>query len=306
MMQLQYDENLIESAVLVCASGKRSGAPPAQVRRFHNERERLYSILDPDERNSAFFQLNLSWFREWGLEQALRDSLNEFQLLTAALNTAAFRRAVQRHDEGAELFVNGSARSAIVSLRAERFADDGDFASFLRHELTHLSDMVDPAFGYEPEIELAKHPAQERLVRERYRLLWDITIDGRLSRRDELPKAVRDQHRKQFERAYGFWDSAAVDVTFRSLWDAKQPRHSLLLELASDPRGLRFAHKPAPGALCPLCGFPTFHWFQAEKVTAQIREAVAAEFPEWTDEQGICNRCFEMYHVSACTHVSAA
>ena len=306
MMQLQYDEILIESAVLVCARGKRSDAPPAQVRRFHKERERLYSILDPDERNSAFFELNLSWFREWGLEQALHESLNEFPLLATALKTAAFRRARQRREEGAELFVNGSARSAIIALRPERFADDGGLTTFLRHELTHLSDMVDPAFAYEPEIGFAKHPAQERLVRERYRLLWDITIDGRISTRNELPKTVRDHHWKQFERAYGFWDPPAIDATFRSLWDGEHPRHSRLIELASDPRGLRFAHKPAPGALCPLCGFPTFHWVPQDKVSAKIREAAAAEFPAWTEEQGICNRCFEMYQVSACNHVSVA
>jgi hypothetical protein len=298
MMQLQYDENLIESAVFICAKGRRLGAPPAQVRRFHKERERLYSILDPDERNSAFFQLNLSWFREWGLERALQDLLGGFPLLFRGLRIAAFRGTVQRSEEGAELFVNGSARSAVIALRAERFADNGNLETFLRHEFTHLSDMLDPAFGYQPDTGLSRHPSQERLIRERYRLLWDITIDGRLASGGNVPCVTRDQHWNQFKRAYGFWDASTLETTFHSLWSEKQPRHSRLLELASDPRGLRFVHKPSPGALCPLCAFPTFHWIPKERITKQLRDAITSEFPEWTEEQGLCNRCFEVYEVA--------
>jgi hypothetical protein len=175
---------------------------------------------------------------------------------------------------------------------------------FLRHEFTHLSDMLDPAFGYEPDTGRPKHPSQERLIRERYRLLWDITIDGRLATRGQPPCAARDQHWTQFKRAYGFWEASTLEQTFDSLWSEKQPRHARLLELASDPRGLRFAHKPSPGALCPLCGFPTFHWIPEEQITTPVLEAVATEFPEWTPEQGICNRCCEVYQAARPDHAA--
>ena len=63
-MELRYDDDFLEGAVFICANSRRHGPPPLQVRRFHHTRERLYAILDPDERNTAFFQLHLEWFRE--------------------------------------------------------------------------------------------------------------------------------------------------------------------------------------------------------------------------------------------------
>ena len=63
-------------------------------------------------------------------------------------------------------------RHGVLALRPERFEREDDFARFLRHELTHLQDMVDPAFGYSPDlVQSGFNTAQRRLTRERYRLL---------------------------------------------------------------------------------------------------------------------------------------
>ena len=67
-MHLRYDEDFVETAVFLCTSGRRRGTSSLQIARFNREREKLYSILDPDERNSAFCRLHLEWFREWGLD----------------------------------------------------------------------------------------------------------------------------------------------------------------------------------------------------------------------------------------------
>src|SRR5262249_54180805 len=149
----------------------------------NGEREKLYSILDPDERNAAFFRMNLAWFREWGLERLLVTLLKEFPLLPPALNLLVFRKARSKNEEGAELYVSAeTGRNGVLAVLTERFGQDGPLTSFLRHELMHLQDMVDPAFGYSPHLDLpGKTAAQQRLMRERYRLLWDITIDGRLT-----------------------------------------------------------------------------------------------------------------------------
>ena len=105
-MQLRYDEDFIEAAVFLCASGRRTGVPALQIARFHREREKLYGILDPDERNTAFFKLHLDWFREWGLEQPLTDVLKDFSLVRDQLGTLAVRKTTGKNDEGAELYVN--------------------------------------------------------------------------------------------------------------------------------------------------------------------------------------------------------
>src|ERR1700752_1878236 len=80
-MQLRYDEDFIEAAVFLCARGQGTGIPRLQILRFDREREKLYSILDPDERNTAFFNLHLSWFREWGLERPFTDILAELAIV---------------------------------------------------------------------------------------------------------------------------------------------------------------------------------------------------------------------------------
>lgn len=296
-LQLRYDEDLVEAAVFLCASGRRKGVPAAQTARFHREREKLYGILDPDERNAAFFKLHLEWFREWDLEKPLLDLLGEFKLLTGAVAAAAFRKARGKNEEGADLFVNEQGRrTAVVALRAERFAQDAALLQYLRHEFTHLHDMVAHAFGYSPELHLPGwNSAQQRLARERYRLLWDITIDGRLAAAGHAPMASREQHSAAFTSAYGFWPPDRQARVFESLWEGITPNHGDLLRLASDPRGLREAQQPVPGAPCPLCGFSTFDWFDPARLVSDITEAILKEFPQWNVAQGLCGRCHSAY-----------
>jgi hypothetical protein len=121
--------------------------------------------------------------------------------------------------------------------------------------------------------------AQRRLASERYRLLWDITIDGRLSASGRRPRVSREQHAAAFARGYCFWPEQRQAQTFAALWSDHAPCHSEFLELIADPRGLREAHRPAQGASCPLCDFPTFAWAEACELTAEIADRIGAEFP---------------------------
>jgi hypothetical protein len=332
-MQLRYDEDFIEAAVFLGASGRRQGVPPLQISRFHREREKLYRILDPDERNSAFFKLHLDWFREWGMEQPLTDTLKEFPLVREQLGVLAVRKTTGKNDEGAELYVNEAGqRTGMLALRPERLAaawsadssppqrgqaaDDPIISEscgaaewkraearapvtlrdYLRHEFMHLHDMLNPDFGYAPALDLPKlNAAQKRLARERYRLLWDITIDGRLTAAGHMPMSTLAQHGAAFARGYSFWPEQKQVETFASFWQCRSPRHADFLALIADPRGVRDAHRPAPGASCPLCDFPTFHWADAATLANGIIERIVTEFKEWSPEQGLCNRCLETY-----------
>lgn len=343
-MQLRYDDDFLEAAVFLCASGRRSGVPSLQITRFHRERERLYAILDPDERNAAFFKLHLDWFREWGLEQPLTEVLAEFPLVREQLAVLAVRKSTGKNDEGAELYVNEAGqRTGLLALKPERLAGQrsADFSplqrgmvesdraipeshdqmtlkqaearapmavhDFLRHEFTHLHDMLDPAFGYSPALDLpGLNAAQIRLARERYRLLWDITIDGRLAAAGHAPLQPREHHAAAFARGCSFWPEQKQAATFNSLWRCRAPRHADFLALIADPRGLRDAHRPAPGAPCPLCDFPTFHWADAGTLPFEIRQRIAAEFPAWLPDQGLCNRCLEAYQAASPSELAPA
>lgn len=306
-MQLRYDEDFIEAAVFLCASGRRKGVPSLQIARFHRAREKLYGILDPDERNSAFFNLHLDWFREWGLEQPLTDVLKEFPLMREQLGALAVRKTTGKNDEGAELYVNEAGqRTGLLALRLERLTNDAALRDYLRHEFTHLHDMLNPAFGYSPALDLpGLNVAQKRLARERYRLLWDITIDGRLVAAGHTAMQPREQHATAFTRGYSFWSEQKQTETFVSLWQCRTPRHADFLGLIADPRGLRDAHRPEPGASCPLCDFPTFHWADTSALSSEVGYRITAEFPTWTAEQGLCGRCLETYVAAATMQLQA-
>lgn len=306
-MQLRYDEDFLEGVVFGCSAGRRKGIPSLQVARFHREREKLYSVLDPEQRNTAFFKLHLDWFREWGLEKLLFDLIKEFPLLSQKLSLLVVRQTRGKTDEGAELYVNDTAQlNAVVALRPEWFVQDLAVKDFLRHEFMHLHDMLDPAFGYSPALQLpGLNPAQQRLARERYCLLWDITIDGRLAASGHSPVQPREKHAAAFARGYSFWPADKQAALFDLLWNCRDPRHDHFLEMIADPRGLRDAQRPSPGASCPLCEFPTFAWAPDERLRPDILRRICAEFPAWQPQQGLCNRCLETYEAVASLVVCA-
>jgi hypothetical protein len=306
-MELRYEDDFLEAAVFVVSRSRSS----LQLRRYHRERERLYLVLDPDDRNDAFFKLHLDWFREWALEQELIRTLDEFPLVRANLNALVFRSARATKDEGAELYVNREhAHSGVVAFRPERFAHVDGLKKFLRHEFTHLHDMLDPAFGYSPTLPSQRqNAAQQRLTRERYRLLWDITIDGRLAgrlRNESTSSSERSaRYQAEFNRAFGFWPESRRKDVFDGLWNDRTPHHSDLLALAADPRGINAVHEPAPGAPCPLCGFSTFNW-AAEEALANAANGIRSEFPDWSPQQGACRRCVDIYKVLAAQSAALA
>lgn len=299
-MHLRYDEDFVEEAVRLCAGGRRKGIASLHIARFHREREKLYELLDPDERNTAFFALHLEWFREWGLEKLLTEGLKEFPLLPKSLHVLAFRKSRGKNDEGAELYVNEAGnRSGVVAMRPERFARESQLKAFLRYELTHLHDMVDPVFGYLPELPTSRSSLnQDRLARERYRLLWDVSIDGRQACAGRHTSATRDQRWSEFTSVFSFWPESRQRDVFESLWNAPTPTHQMLADLVRDPRQLETNTGPQPGGPCPLCGFPTFAWASAACVTQSTMNAIRSEFPHWTPEQGACARCCEIYRVN--------
>jgi hypothetical protein len=302
-MHLRYDEDFVEAGVLLCASGQCPGISSLQIGRYHREREKLYGILDPDERNSAFFRLHLEWFREWGLEAALTEPLREFRLLGSVLTNLVFRKCRGKDDEEAELYINEAGqRTGVIALRAERLAQASALGAILRHEFTHLQDMVDPAFGYRPELPWTGAAlGSQRLARERYRLLWDVCIDGRLTRAGSQTVATRDQRWLAFRDAFPFWEESKQAAIFDSLWRNLDINHESLQKLVSDPRGLEAGSGPRAGAPCPLCGFPTFAWGAEENLTSGAVAAIRGEFPSWAPEHGACSRCLAIYRVKRST-----
>jgi len=209
----------------------------------------------------------------------------------------AFRKARGKNDEGAELYRNADGtRQAIVALQPERFGDDAALERFLHHEFAHLADMVDETFGYSADLESGGQTAsQQRLVRERYRLLWNVSVDGRLIRRGFSTIADKTRRRSEFDRGFGFLEEGRRQAVFDDLWSGRIARHPDLLAIASDPRDMHKYHVPIPGAQCPLCGFAAFHWVDVGTLRPGAQQRVRAEFLGWREDESICARCAEIY-----------
>ena len=296
-MKLLFDDDLIETALSRWAAGVWPESSTLLIRRYHAERERCYSILDPDDRNAAFHRVHRSWFEECGLCERLMLCARHFPQLSRGLASLSFRQARSKSDEGAELYVNlEREQQGIVALRPDRLALHSVLAPWLHHEFMHLNDMLDPAFDYSPELEaLGLTPSEQRCVRERYRLLWDIAIDGRLAQR-QLP-SIADQpaRRSEFDRGYGFLTSERREALFADLWSGRLATHPQLLSLAADPRALSGLQIPVPGAHCPLCGFSAFDWADPQQLPPDALPRIHREFPHWHRTHGLCARCAEIY-----------
>jgi hypothetical protein len=296
---LRYDPRLIEEAVFLALHNHPDG------RQYQKDRERVYEIADARERDRVFGDLNQEWLVRLGLDKAIGQSLAEQPEISSRASSCLVGRVAQAKEEGAELFVAAdeqldsiACRIVSILLRPESMLQPQVLLTFLRHELFHIADMLDPAFAYEPALPKAEGgPTYDTLITNRYRALWDVTINGRMTRRGWLAASAREQQLSDFRDAFPMLGENHEEF-FRPFFDSEQPKHAELVAFAFDPRvasGGRI-HKSASGTHCPLCRFPT-HAYESEPdgLGAAVLEAIAEDFPNWTPSSGLCLQCADLY-----------
>jgi hypothetical protein len=158
--------------------------------------------------------------------------------------------------------------------------------------------MLDPAFTYEPTLPKAEGgPTYDTLITNRYRVLWDVTIAGRMLRRGWCAAAVRDREIDDFHRAFPMLDRECEEF-FERFFDAAQPHHQELAAFAFDPRTAtdNLSNQAVAGTHCSLCRFPT-HAFASEPANlgADVLAAIKEDFPDWTPIKGLCVQCADLY-----------
>jgi len=288
-----FHPRLVEQAVWAALRGR----PDAGA--FHRERERLYDEPDPAARERLFDGLHADWFERLGLAEPVRLALGEQAEALAPARRVVFAPVDGPGREGAELFVASPGEfSVVVTLRPSTLAAAGQVLPLLRRELAHVGDMLDPAFAYEPRLpEQPLGPAHDRRLLERYSILWNASVDGRLVRLGRLEPRVRSERRTEFEIAFACLGPEG-ERCFERIFSGARPPHPELVGLASDPVagfGLRAPSCHDTGR-CPLCGFPTVTLEpDPEDLPDEIRGAIAADFPDWRPERGICPQCAELY-----------
>lgn len=233
---IEYEPRLVEEAVLVTLCGRAAEAE------FRSGRDRLYEIDDPEEREARFRAFHAAWFERLGLGREIQLALEEQPSVAARTARCLVACAPSGRDEEAELFVaseHGAGRrvqrAVVIRLRPETLTIPERLRLLLRRELLHIADMLDPGFGYEPRFDgFAAGPAQKRVLQDRYRVLWDAFVDGRLARLGWAPATIRAERLKDFARTFPGPGERTAEV-FARFFDGKSLTHVELAAFAADP-----------------------------------------------------------------------
>lgn len=291
---------VIEEAVL------RAIAARPEEREFRCQRDRLYRLAE-DEREAAFRELHAEWFTRLALPMPLHSALAELPILAQHCRQCVVTTAPTRMDEGADLLVDGDARTVLIRLRPTAFLDPDALLALLRAELLHVADMVDPVFGYQPALpEEAGGPTYARLLQNRYRALWNVSVAGRLARRGVADDALIARAQRGFAAAFPMLGETAA-AAFKRFFTADTPAHAALVAFAVAPRGVGAGEQLIPGGRCPLCGFPTHApEVEPEHLPADLIARISTAFPAWRPDHGLCRQCADLYRARPMSLAAAA
>ena len=309
MLNILYDPYMVEEIVFSKLREIEGTGNMELYEQYHNLSDRIYELDDEDERSDGFVELNKEFFNTLGFSEVVRGVVNEFPEFHEKIEEIHIRKPTTMIEVGSDLV--DERRKAVIRLFPEQFMDITHLRKFIRHELMHVVDMLGEKFGYK-EGKLAKLPVEETIVREKYKLFWDIFIDSRLEKRGKETVRSKDERFGEFEKLYARLPADGKKAVFEGPWKEENLTHDKAVELAKDftklvavyggtlQEGVKEAKKVLiPGSPCPLCSFPTFNWLDTASLDEQIIRLIKADFPDWQIDDGICDRCAECYTVRA-------
>lgn len=311
MMKIEYEQTLIEQATFLAARRDER-----LERELHQAIDPLYEISDEEKRRRAFEPVFAECFTKLGLERIIVDLIAERPLIGKLVGRCVVREAPRAKVESAELFVRragaGSAisrRTLVIQVCPQSLIDSQRFALRMRRELLHVADMLDERFGYARDtVAPGTGGARQSLLRDRYRVLWDIYVEGRLSRQGLGDKSMAAGVRRSLLQVLSTYDPQGVDGAFDKVFDAPSLTHDDLLARARNPELLLPAcaiseesegssgyPRISPGQPCPLCGFPTHDWFDFGcDAEGTVISAIERSYSGWSTQDGACRQCAEM------------
>lgn len=294
-LPIVFDPALVEEAVLRAVPGH------TDERTFRRQRDALYDEPEGDAREQAFRAFHAEWFDRLGLGRPIRTALAELPILGLCCRRCLVTRAANAREEGADLLVasDGDSAERTIALRLgpASLAAPECLTAHLRAELLHVTDMVDPEFGYEPELpDAGGGPIHARLLRERYRTLWNVRVAGLLARRGWSPPGIRESAVREFAATFPML-GADAETAFELFFTAAANRHTDLVAFAIAPRAGGRAMS-AVGAPCPLCRFPTYE-LEPPGLPSELVAAIRSDFPVWRPEDRLCRQCADLYRARA-------
>ncbi len=314
-IKIEYDPHLMQDVVLQEVERREKDGDSSLFKDYHKLTDPIYEEFSIGEREAEFDRVHEQFFLRLGFGEVMNEALKEFPALSGKVEAVVVGKAMTKHNERADL--SQDFKSIGIKILVERFLDPHNLQKLLRHELMHVSDMLDRQFRHEyREMLNVSFPAEENIIRDRYRVLWDIYIDSRLIRAGK--KTVSDKHGRyqEFEALYYKIPNASRMAIFDGLWQMEMLTHDQILEMAVDTGVLlqRLGAHPGTietldkevlskstlllGSLCPLCRFPTFNWVDdLDQFDKNVIELIQEDYPHWTVENGACGQCVEGYEV---------
>ncbi len=287
---LRFDPTFLEEAVFL--SVKDANEPGVRAL-FHAQRNKIYEDLQRQE--SRFGSLYAEWFEKLGIQVFFERIIGEFPSLAQADRQHFIKRVWTTKEEGADLYREGVCTMVLMRLQPGRLLQRSYLEAFLRHEWMHVNDMLSPAFDYSPHAPLGgQNSVEDDLIRERFRILWNLTIDARMTRRGfDLPVPMHAR-RKEWEKAFSPWDADRRESMFQEMQSDRLRTQAELIAIARDKRLTMTLGEG--GLRCPLCQFPsheTVREWTGEGV--DVASVIAREMPGWTPAMGACRQCFDLY-----------
>ncbi|MCF6149888.1 MAG: hypothetical protein E3K37_14640 [Candidatus Kuenenia sp.] len=310
-MNIEFDPGLIGEVLFKEMQTREEQGDTQLTEEYHSLVDPVYENFSIEDRPKQFRKIEWDFFKKLGFVALIENALNEFPEFEDSVAGMVVVKAKSTHDEGSNL-IKGlddeeAKRKIKVKLLLERFHDQSYLQKFMRHELMHISDMLNDRFGYRDEV-LAGNPMEQSIITERYSTFWDIFVDSRLIRDGKETIGSRDSRYEEFAALYmGFPEETNREI-FDKLWDDENHTHGSMLELAKDvnkvieiakdnlPEDMRRKKKVLlPGSVCPLCQFRTYSWVDNLEKDPEIVQVIKSDFPDWSPEDGACDRCVEMY-----------
>lgn len=293
-MKAEFDSSLVEEAVRLEIGRLEAAGDRRALRAFHRASDTLYALPEGEDRDRRFATAAFEFFRDFGFERICLDAARRFPKV--ARETSLYIHPVGSRQEDGDLLVRDDRKTTVLRFPPTRFLDPAGLADFLHRELQHVEDMLDPVFGYDPDWKRrAGVTGRAEREREAFRILWDLSVAVRLSRRG-LRSADIAEERERFARAFPAVAREATDRIFDALVAAEPLTHGRILELGKDLAAAAAAASPSgrrrQGGVCPVCTFPTHDWDpDPAALEPEIRERLGDFHPGWEPDQGVCGQC---------------
>ncbi len=329
-MDIRFQPALLQEVIDSFVEKTEREGDPTYYKEFHELADPIYEKYSLDDRDEEFKKLYQYLFGIWGFSDIIQDGFNEFPGLKQRCGIVLVKGVLKEAQEGVDIlrkwgaveqdlareFEKKGLKGVGIKLIPRRFYDPA-LSRYCRHELTHIADLLDDTFNYDPDTKVGQNPGEETLILQRYRVLWCLNIDSRLQRMGREPMLSKEDRFKEFRSWNRKIPLTQIKSVFEGMWQTEFLTHAELVEMASDtlrvldravevdgsdvPDTTQTKIMLMPGFPCPLCRFPTYSWVEDLETTLEkyVLDFIRENHPGWDTQFGACDRCVEVYKMRA-------